>query len=272
MTTRRLPTTLVLLLIVVLGCARAPAERYDVVLRGGTVFDGTGAAPRVADVGLRGDRIASIGDLAGSAAAVDLDVRGLAVAPGFINMLSWATDSLILDGRSESEIRQGVTLEVFGEGSSYGPVNDRVRAFLTEQLPAEFQYDVTWNTLGEYLEHLEKRGVSTNVASFVGATTLRIHVIGFDDRPPTATELDRMRELTREAMEQGALGVGSSLIYAPAFYARTDELIELARISAAYDGMYISHLRSEGDRLLEGVEELISIARASGVRAEIYHL
>ena len=194
------------------------------------------------------------------------------VAPGFINMLSWATDSLILDGRSESEIRQGVTLEVFGEGSSYGPVNDRVRAFLTEQLPAEFQYDVTWNTLGEYLEHLEKRGVSTNVASFVGATTLRIHVIGFDDRPPTATELDRKRELTREAMEQGALGVGSSLIYAPAFYARTDELIELARISAAYDGMYISHLRSEGDRLLEGVEELISIARASGVRAEIYHL
>ncbi len=272
MTPRRATAALVLLAIWVLGCSRAPGERYDVVLRGGTVFDGTGTAPRVADVGLRGDRIATIGDLARSTAAVDLDVRGLAVAPGFINMLSWATDSLILDGRSESEIRQGVTLEVFGEGTSYGPVNDRVRAFLTEQLPAEFHYEVTWGTLGEYLEHLESRGVSTNVASFVGATTLRIHVVGFDDRPPTATELDQMRSLARAAMEQGALGVGSSLIYAPAFYARTDELIELARISAAYDGMYISHLRSEGDRLLEGVEELISIARASGVRAEIYHL
>jgi len=257
---------------VLLSCARAPAPSYDVVLRGGTVYDGTGGSPQVADIGLRGDRIAVIGDLAGATAALDLDARGLAVAPGFINMLSWATDSLILDGRSMSEIRQGVTLEVFGEGVSYGPVNERVRTFLTEQLPPEFDYDVTWTTLSGYLEHLVSRGVSTNVASFVGATTLRIHAVGFDDRPPTTEELQTMRDLARQAMEEGALGVGSSLIYAPAFYAETEELIELARIAAAYDGMYISHLRSEGDRLLEGVYELIRIARESGARAEIYHL
>jgi N-acyl-D-amino-acid deacylase len=270
MTLRSIAPTLALLLSV--ACSHSAPERYDVVLRGGTVYDGTGAPPRVADVGLAGDRIAAVGDLTRATAAVDLDVRGLAVAPGFVNMLSWATDSLILDGRSESEIRQGVTLEVFGEGTSYGPVNDRVRKYLTEQLPAEFRYDVTWTTLGEYLEHLERRGVSTNVASFVGATTLRVHVLGFENRPPTAAELETMRTLTREAMEQGALGVGSALIYAPAFYARTDELIELARVAASYGGMYISHMRSEGDRLLEGIEELISIAKASGARAEIYHL
>ncbi len=269
---RPLPLVAGSMLLAALACGPGHGPDYDVVLRGGTVYDGSGGPPRVTDVGLRVDRVAAIGDLAGATAGLELDVRGLAVAPGFINMLSWATDSLILDGRSESEIRQGVTLEVFGEGVSYGPVNDRVRTFLTEQLPPEFHYDVTWTTLGEYLEHLVSRGVSTNVASFVGATTLRIHAIGFDDRPPTAEELEAMRGLARHAMEEGALGVGSSLIYAPAFYAKTDELIELARIAAAYDGMYISHLRSEGDRLLEGVDELIRIARQSGARAEIYHL
>jgi len=273
MTPRHPLAPLLAFLFVFVACSQpAPGPSFDVVLRGGTVFDGTGKPPFVADLGLRGDRIAAVGDLAAATAPLDLDVRGLAVAPGFINMLSWATDSLILDGRSQSEIRQGVTLEVFGEGVSYGPVNDRVRTFLTEQLPAELKYDVTWTTLGEYLEHLVSRGVSTNVASFVGATTLRIHVVGFEDRPPTPEELEAMRGLARQAMEQGALGVGSALIYAPAFYARTGELIELARIAAAYDGMYISHLRSEGDRLLEAVDELIEIARASGARAEIYHL
>jgi N-acyl-D-amino-acid deacylase len=259
------------------GCSQSPAPRepagpaYDVVIRGGTVYDGRGGAPFVGDVAVRGDRIAAVGDLAGARARREIDATGLAVSPGFVNMLSWATESLIEDGRGMSDLLQGITLEVFGEGWSMGPVNDDLREVL-RQRQSDIRYDVEWDTLGGYLDLLAERGISPNVASFVGATTVRAYVLGFEDRPPTPAELDRMRGLVREAMEEGALGVGSSLIYAPAFYASTDELVALAEEAGEHGGMYISHLRSEGNRLLEAVDELIEIARRAGVPAEIYHL
>ena len=195
------------------GCGTTPS--YDVILRGGTVYDGSGDPPRRADVALRGDRIAAVGDLAGAAAVEEIDVTGQAVAPGFINMLSWSPEALIVDGSSQSEIRQGVTLQVFGEGWSFGPVNEKIKADMIRRRPPELDYPIVWTTLGEFLEHLEERGVAQNVASFVGATTVRIHVMGHEDREPTAEELEAMRELVRQAMEEGALGVGSALIYAP---------------------------------------------------------
>jgi N-acyl-D-amino-acid deacylase len=254
-------------------CAAAAIadESYDVLIRGGTVYDGTGKAGLRADVALRGDRIAAIGDLGDATAPLEVDARGMAVAPGFINMLSWATISLLADGRSQSNIRQGVTLEVLGEGMSMGPINERMRREMLDR-QGDISYDVPWTTLGEYLEYLEKRGVSCNVASFLGATTVRIHVLGYEDRPPAAAELEQMRRLVREAMQEGALGIGSSLIYAPAFYADTAELTELCKVAAEYGGMYISHIRSEGNKLTEAVEELIQIARDAGLPAEIYHL
>lgn len=251
--------------------AGACAPDYDVILRQGTVYDGTGTAPMVADVAITGDTIAAIGDLSGVSGRVEIDVRGLAVAPGFINMLSWATESLIEDGRSQSDIRQGVTLEVFGEGWSMGPWTDAMKAEDLEQ-QGDITYDITWTTLGEYLEMLERRGVSPNVASFVGATTVRIHELGYQNRAPTAEELSRMQGLVRTAMEEGALGVGSSLIYAPGFYADTEELIALAAVAGEYGGMYISHMRSEGNDLLGALEELITIAGEADIRAEVYHL
>jgi N-acyl-D-amino-acid deacylase len=249
----------------------APPVEYDVVVRGGTVYDGTGAPGSRADVAIRGDRIAAVGDLRGARGRTELDAGGLAVAPGFINMLSWATESLIVDGRSQSDIRQGVTLEVFGEGWSEGPLNDAMKELAVEQ-QGDIRYDIEWTTLGEYLEYLAARGISPNVASFVGATTVRIHELGYQDRAPEPEELERMRQLVRDAMEQGALGLGSSLIYAPAFYASTEELVELAKVAGEYGGSYISHMRSEGNRLEEAVDELIRIAREAGVPAEIYHL
>jgi N-acyl-D-amino-acid deacylase len=249
----------------------ACAPSYDVVIRRGAVYDGSGAAPVTADVAIRGDSIVAVGDLGDARGRLEVDAAGLAVAPGFINMLSWATESLIEDGRGLADLLQGVTLEVFGEGESMGPLNDSMKALATRE-QGDLKYEVAWTTLGEYLEHLERRGVSPNVASFIGATTVRIHEIGYADRPPTPGELTRMRALVRQAMEEGALGVGSSLIYAPAFYARTDELVALAEEAGRYGGMYISHMRSEGNRLLEAVDELLTIARRAGVPAEIYHL
>lgn len=262
-----------LLLLPVAGAAAgsASAPDYDVVIRGGIVYDGTGSPGRRADVALRGDKVAAVGDLASAHATVSVDARGLAVAPGFINMLSWSTDTLIADGRSQGEIRQGVTTEIFGEGGSMGPVDDAVRTQLLQD-QVDIHYDVSWTTLAEYLSFLEKRGVAPNVASFVGATTVREYVLGAVDRKPSAEELDRMRSLVARAMQDGALGVGSSLIYAPASYSTTEELIELCKVAARYHGMYISHLRSEGDRLLEAVDELIRISREAGLPAEIYHL
>jgi N-acyl-D-aspartate/D-glutamate deacylase len=213
---------------------------FDVIIRNGTVYDGTGAEPRQADVAIRGDRIAGIGDFKSAKAKTVIDAKGLAVAPGFINMLSWSTESLIQDGRSQSEIRQGVTTEIMGEGESMGPVNDRVREHkIREQ--TDIKYDIPWNTLAEYLQYLEKRGVSCNVASFIGATTIREYVVGYEDKQPTPEQLDEMRELVRKEMEAGALGIGTSLIYPPAFYAKTEELIELCKVASKYQGKYISH-------------------------------
>src|SRR5213078_4160237 len=247
------------------------AQVFDVIIKGGTVYDGSGAEGRIAAVAIRGDRIAGVGNFENSQAKRVIDAHGLAVAPGFINMLSWSTESLIVDGRSQSEIRQGVTTEVMGEGESMGPVNDRVREHLLHQ-QTDIKFDIQWNTLAEYLRYLETRGVSCNVTSFIGATTIRENVIGFDDRAPTAQELDQMRELVRKEMEAGALGIGTSLIYPPAFYAKTEELIELCKVASKYQGKYISHMRSEGNRLLEALNELIRISREAGIPAEVYHI
>ena len=265
-------TLVVLISFVTLAMtACSAATEYDIIIRNGTLYDGSGGNPIVGDVAIQGDTLAAVGQLENARAKLEIDAEGLAVAPGFINMLSWATESLIEDGRSQGDIRQGVTLEVFGEGWSLGPLNEKMKIAESEQ-QGDIKFDIEWTTLAEYLDFLVKRGVSPNVASFVGATTVRIHEIGYKDRPPTAEELERMRGLVAQAMEEGALGLGSSLIYAPAFYAETNELIELAKVAAKYDGMYISHLRSEGNQLLEGVDELITIAREAGIRAEIYHL
>ncbi len=247
------------------------AATYDLVIREGAIYDGSGGAPFVGDVAINGDTIAAVGALPDAQGRAEIKARGLAVAPGFINMLSWANETLIEDGRSQSDIRQGVTLEIFGEGESMGPLNRAMKKNLVEQ-QGDIKYPVKWTTLGGYLEHLVRRGVSPNVASFVGATTVRVHEIGYADRPPTKAELARMQKLVRQAMEEGALGIGSSLIYAPAFYAQTDELIALAKVAAQYDGIYISHLRSEGNRLLEAADELLAISRQANIPAEIYHL
>ncbi len=247
------------------------AADFDVIIKNGAVYNGTGSEAQHVDLAIRGDRIAGMGDYKNAKAKTVIDARGLAVAPGFINMLSWSTESLIQDGRSQSEIRQGVTTEIMGEGESMGPMNDRVREFMLKQ-QADIKYDITWKTLTEYLQFLEKRGISCNVASFIGATTIRQNVIGFDDRPPTPQELDQMRELVRKEMEAGALGIGTSLIYPPAFYAKTDELIELCKVAAKYKGKYISHMRSEGNQLLEAFDELLRIAREAKIPAEVYHI
>src|SRR5229473_1992215 len=244
---------------------------FDVIIKGGTVYDGTGSEARHVDLAIRGDRIAGLGDYKNGKAKTIVDGRGLAVAPGFINMLSWSTESLIQDGRSQGELRQGVTTEIMGEGESMGPVNDRVREYALKQ-QADIKYEIKWNTLAEYLQYLEKRGISCNVASFVGATTIRAYVIGFDDRAPTPQELDQMRDLVRKEMEAGALGIGTSLIYPPAFYAKTEELIEMCKVAAQYKGKYISHMRSEGNQLFEAFDELLRIAREAKIPAEVYHI
>src|SRR2546429_2762277 len=248
-----------------------PGTKFDLLIKGGTVYDGSGGEAQHVDLAIRGDRIAGVGDYKNAKAKTVIDAWRLAVAPGFINMLSWSTESLIQDGRSQSEIRQGVTTEIMGEGESMGPMNDRVREFMLKQ-QADIKYDIKWNTLAEYLQYLEKRGVSCNVASFIGATTIRANVIGFDDRAPTPQELDQMRELVRKEMEAGALGIGTSLIYPPAFYAKTDELIELCKVASKYKGKYISHMRSEGNQLLEALDELIRISREANIPAEVYHI
>jgi len=250
------------------GCAK---PHYDTIIRHGTIYDGTGGPPIAGDLAIRGDTIAAIGDLGKATATQELEVRGLAVAPGFINMLSQAQEALIADGRSQSDIRQGVTLEVMGEGWSMGPLTNQMKQLAVEQ-ESDIKYPVTWTTLGEYLDFIVSKGISTNVASFVGATTVRVHEVGYADRPPTPDELEHMKLLVHQAMEEGALGVGSSLIYAPAFYAKTDELIALCQVAAQYHGMYISHMRSEGNHLLEATDELIRIAKEGGLPAEIYHL
>lgn len=269
---RRRITALLGASLLLSACAATPhsAPGYDVVIRGGTLYDGSGAPPVVGDVAIEGDRIVAVGEVAGKG-RTEVSARGMAVAPGFINMLSWATESLIADPRSMSDIKQGVTLEVMGEGWSMGPVNAAMKAQETAR-QGDIRYAIEWTTLGDYLTFLEERGIATNVASFVGAATVRVHELGEGDVDPTPEQLDRMRALVRQAMNEGALGVGSSLIYAPGSYAETGELVALTREAAQCGGMYISHMRSEGDRLLEAVDELIEISRRSGASAEIYHL
>ncbi|MDH3525289.1 MAG: D-aminoacylase [Acidobacteriota bacterium] len=252
-----------------LAAACAPPQ-VDLVLRGGSIADGGGGELYVGDVAIDGDAIVAVGDVGRQRGRRELAVDGLVVAPGFVNMLSWATVSLLEDPRAQSDVRQGVTLEVFGEGWSMGPLNEAMKQETLER-QSDIKFDVEWTTLGEYLSHLETRGVAPNVASFVGATTVRIHELGYEDRAPTAAELEAMRGLVRAAMEEGALGVGSSLIYAPASFADTDELVALVEEAAAHGGLYVSHIRNEGEGLLAALDELIEIARRTGAKAEVYH-
>ncbi len=263
------PAMLLAVALIMFSCKQK--ENYDIIIRNGFVYDGNGGNPFKADIGINADTIAFAGNLSTAVGVKETDANGMAVSPGFINMLSWATESLIEDGRSQSDIRQGVTLEVMGEGESMGPLNPVMKK-MAQDNQGDIKYKVEWNTLGEYLQFLEKKGVSCNVASYVGATTIRTFVVGEDNRAPTAAELDSMRALVRQAMEEGALGVGSSLIYPPAFFAKTDELVALCKEASKYGGGYISHMRSEGNKLYEAVQELITIAKQAKVHGEIYHL
>jgi N-acyl-D-amino-acid deacylase len=259
------------LLYVALSCSAISAQdRFDVLIRNGDVFDGSGAKPRKADIGLRKDRIEAVGDLANAMATVTVDAKGLAVAPGFINMLSWSTDSLIADGRGMSEIRQGVTTQIMGEGWSWGPVNDAIKKRLKAQ-QVDVRYDIEWNTLVDYLYFLERKGVSHNVASYIGATTIREYVLGSGNKKPTPDELEKMKRLVEIEMKGGALGIGTALEYSPAYYADTEELIELCKVAAKYQGKYITHMRSEGTRLLEAIDEAVRIGREANIPVEIYH-
>ncbi len=259
------------LIICGLLVACTPPTSHDVILRGGTVYDGSGGDPFIGDVAIDGDKIVALGDIGKATAPLEIDVNGLAVAPGFVNMMSWSNESLIEDGRSQSDIRQGVTLEIMGEGHSMGPLNDAMKEEMGSQ-QGDIRYDVEWTTLAEYLDYLERRGISPNVASFIGSATPREFVIGHEDRAPTPEELDQMRALVRTAMEDGALGVASSLMYPPGLFAETKELIALSKVAAEYDGMYISHMRDEGAHMVAAVAELLTIAQEANIRAEIYHL
>jgi len=251
--------------------AARKSGRYDTIVRGGMVFDGLGGAGVEADVGIVGGRIAAMGKLGRARAALEIDARGQALAPGFINMLSWSTESLIEDGRSQGDIRQGVTLEVMGEGTSMGPLNAEMKARAVKE-QGDIHYPVTWTSLGEYLSFLEHKGVSCNVASFIGAGTLRVHEVGYDDVRASPAQLARIEALVHAEMKAGAMGIGSSLIYAPDNFSNTDELVAMTRAAAAHGGSYISHIRGESDQLLDAIEELITIGRRSGARVQAYHL
>jgi len=251
--------------------AQTKPQVFDVLIKNGTVYDGTGTPGKRVDVGIRADKIVAVGNLSKAKAQTIIDAKNLAVAPGFINMLSWSTESLIVDGRSLGELKQGVTTQIMGEGWSMGPLNDRLKKQIVAE-QTDIKYPIEWTTLADYLKYLERRGVSQNIGSFIGAATVRQYVLGEADVQPTPAQLDEMRRLVRDEMEHGAFGIGSSLIYAPAFYAKTDELIELCKVAARYKGKYISHMRSEGNQLLEGVDELIKISREAKIPAEIYHL
>jgi N-acyl-D-amino-acid deacylase len=261
--------TLVLALLSAVACHKS--IEYDLILRGGNLYDGSGDRPRMADIAIQNDTIVAIGDLSKAVGKAEINARGLAVAPGFINMMSQAGETLIEDGKAQSDIRQGITLEVLGEGESMGPLSERMKEDLVKG-QGDIRYDVGWTTLDEFLRFLENRGVTPNVASFIGAATPRIHVIGYGDRPPTEEELSLMQKLVGQAMEEGALGVASALIYPPGSFAKTAELVALAKVAAKYGGLYISHIRSEGDDIVQATGELLRIIRAAGIRGEIFHL
>ena len=260
------------LALLLASCATVnPAPTYDLIVRNGTIVDGSGGQPFTGDVGVRGDRIVAVAPHLDGVAPRTIDATGLAVAPGFVNMLSWANDSLIEDGAGESDVRQGVTLEVMGEGWSEGPLTEKMVAGSLKQ-QGDIKHPISWRTLRQYQTFMEQRGIAPNIASFVGATTVRMHELGEDDVDPTPAQLAKMQNLVRAAMNEGAMGLSTSLIYSPATFAETPELIALATASAQCGGMYISHMRNESDNLIESVDELIAIAKASGGPAEIYHL
>ena len=248
-----------------------PVAQYDTIIRNGTIYDGTGGTQVKTDLAIAGDTIAFIGDLSGARARTDIDAKGMAVSPGFIDMQSQSMESLLQDGRSMGAIRQGVTLEIFGEGTSEGPLTDSMKA-MQQRNQGDIKFDITWSTLNDYLKTLARKGISTNVASFVGAATIRENLLGYANRDPDSAELQAMVALTRKAMEDGALGIGSALIYAPGSYAKTPELVALCKVAAQYGGCYISHIRSEGNQLLQGADELIRIARDANIPAIFYHL
>ncbi|NBC66324.1 MAG: D-aminoacylase, partial [Bacteroidetes bacterium] len=260
---------LVIFMLIVVSCNQS--EHYEIIIQNGQIIDGSGEPSYSGDLAINADTIAAVGDLSNDSADTLINADGMAIAPGFINMLSWANVSLLHDGRSLSDISQGVTLQVMGEGSSMGPLNEEMKQEMLEE-QGDVKFDVSWTTLGEYLDYLVEKGVSTNVASFVGNGTLRQHVIGFENREATPQEIDRMKDLLRTAMEEGAVGISSSLLYAPSSSANTEELVELAKVAAEYDGMYISHIRNEGANLLPSLEELIEVARKADIRSEVYHL
>lgn len=267
----RFPTLTAVAVSALLSTSALSAPAYDLVIRGGSLIDGSGAAPFTGDVGVKGERIVYVGPKAPGTGTREIDAKGLAVSPGFINMLSWATDSLIADGRGLSDLKQGVTLEVMGEGSSMGPLTPAMKA-AEQSRQGDIKYDIWWNSLDEYLTGLTKRGIAPNVASMLGAEQPRVMVLGEGDVDPTPEQLAKMRQIVVQAMEDGALGIGSSLIYAPGTYAETDELVALVTQAGRCGGIYLSHMRSEGDRLVEAVDELIEISRRSGAPAEIWHL
>lgn len=264
---------ILLFLAVLLLITSCKKKEYDVIIRGGTVYDGSGKLGVISDIGINKDTVAIIGDLSNAVGKKEIDANRLAVAPGFINMLSHCEVSLLFDGNSQSDIRQGVTLEVLGEGSM-GPMNEQMKRDDEEAMKhdPDWTYKIDWTTLGEYLSGLEKKGISPNVASFVSAITVRVHELGYANRAPSVEELERMKALVKQAMEEGAMGVTSALIYAPANYASTEELIELSKVASSYGGMYIAHIRSEGNSIFEAVDETIRIAREANLPAEIYHL
>jgi len=256
------------ILLIFYGCSST--VKYDVLIRNGNIIDGSGSASFIGDIGIMSDTLAAIGNLKNARGIKEIDASGLTVAPGFINMLSWSVESLIEDGRSLGDICQGVTLEVLGEGDSWGPLSESMKRAM-EASQGDIKYAIEWTTLGEYLDYLENRGVSTNIASFVGTSTLRIHVVGYDNRPPTAAEMDSMKLLVRQAMDEGAIGVSSALEYVPASFASTEEIAELCQVAAGYEGMYISHIRNEDETFLEAIDDFLKIPAETGIRAEIYH-
>jgi len=245
-------------------------QTYDILIKNGKLFDGSGKQSYTGDIAINADTIVAIGNLLNAKGIIEVDASGLAVAPGFINMLSWANESLIEDGRSQGDIRQGVTLEVMGEGHSMGPLNKVMKEEMKNDQQT-ISYDIEWTTLGEYLNFLEKKGVSTNIASFIGNGTLRQYTMGYENRPPTDSELEKMKALTRQAMEDGAMGISTSLIYVPSGHASTKEIIDLTKIVSEYDGMYVSHIRDEEDKLLDALKEFITISKEAKIRSEVYH-
>ncbi len=245
--------------------------KYDIIIKNGYVYNGTGSEPKKLDIAIKDDKIAKIGAIDGEAEEV-INATGFCVSPGFINMLSWSVESLIEDGRSMGEIKQGVTLEVMGEGWSFGPLNDAMKLEVHKLFNSGIEYDITWTTLGEYLEFLENKGVSTNIASFIGATSVRIHELGYENRKPNDSELVKMKNLVHQAMKEGAMGLASALIYPPAFFSDLNEIVELNKVVAEYGGMYITHMRSESNKILDGIDETVAVARETGVKVEIYHL